>query len=231
MFNRNYFQMTCFSCLQLCGQGLLIVWGWFPGSFRVPRLFFSSPKRDPGITWILWQMKLIQQSCGAGIVKPLWNYPRFATTPCIVHRKRDDEKRGIATNISHWAGMFSYLALFSSPTRIFLVLLHTQMVSHGNIVYPAIFKHDKLQIRRLPGDVPANHIRLLEGNSRYPEMMLGGFIDIVEHGVHHTHCFCFFQWEVRMVYYIHYRNSAQPLSGCRGGHNHTQSVSHVHYLF
>jgi hypothetical protein len=61
--------------------------------------------------------------------------------------------------------------------------------------------------------------------------MLGGFIDIVEHGVHHTHCFCFFQWEVRMVYYIHYRNSAQPLSGCRGGHNHTQSVLHVHYLF
>ena len=135
MFNRNYFQMTCFSCLQLCGQGLLIVWGWFPGSFRVPRLFFSSPKRDPGITWILWQMKLIQQSCGAGIEKPLWNYPRFATaSERIVHRKRDDEKRGIAMKISpRKAGMFSYLA-FSSPTRIFLVLLHTQMVSHGNSI-------------------------------------------------------------------------------------------------
>ena len=134
MFNRNYFQMTCFSCLQLCGQGLLIVWGWFPGSFRVPRLFFSSPKRDPGITWILWQMKLIQQSCGAGIEKPLWNYPRFATTPSVLSTGNGTMKTGYCNeDFPRKAGMFSYLA-FSSPTRIFLVLLHTQMVSHGNSI-------------------------------------------------------------------------------------------------
>ena len=97
-------------------------------------------KREPEITWIssAKQITMVHQSCGGGVVRQFWNSAsRFATTPCIVHRKWGDSK-GYCKDHIVWQSDSDFCSTLDH--------IQIQMVSHGQALNLAIFKHGKLQI-------------------------------------------------------------------------------------